>query len=86
VGVEPLLVVTQDCPLDIFMEHIDLGRRELACANALLEEHVQLSEGAATRLGDTKVGIDDAEEADTTLGVRLLGQGMRTRGGVGGRR
>ena len=49
------------------MEDIDIGSGELASAETLLEEHTQLGECATIGLGETEVGIDDAEEADATL-------------------
>lgn len=45
------------------LEYIDFGGGELACGDALLEQQVQLGEGAALGLGQAEVGVDYAEEA-----------------------
>lgn len=49
------------------VEDVDLRAGELARADAALEEQVQLREGAAARLRDAEVSVDDAEEADAGL-------------------
>lgn len=49
------------------MEDVDLGGGKFACANALFEQHAQLGKGATIGFGETEVGVDDAEEADSAL-------------------
>jgi hypothetical protein len=51
------------CPLVREDIHLILG--ELPRGHAALEEQIQLSESATTRLGDTEVGVYDAQEAYT---------------------
>lgn len=42
---------------------IDVRGGELAGANFHFEEQVELGEGAAARLGEAEICVDDAEEA-----------------------
>ena len=53
--------------VDVVVKDIDVRGGELAGADAALEEQVELGEGAALRLGDAEVRVDDAEEADCGL-------------------
>jgi len=41
------------------LKHIDSRARELARANALLEEEIEFSEGAALGFGQAEVRVDD---------------------------
>lgn len=54
------------------VEDIDLGRSEVASADTLLEQNTQLGKGTTIGLGEAEVGVDDAEEADATLGNLLV--------------
>lgn len=48
---------------DVVLEGIDLSLGELARRHAPLEQDVEFGVGAAARLGDAEVGVDDREEA-----------------------
>lgn len=58
-------IIINDASLNGLIKDIDLGSGELASTNTTLEEQIQLSEGAAARLGNAEVCIYNAEEADT---------------------
>lgn len=62
------LAVTVESIVDILVEHIHLCLGELPRADTLLEEQVQLRKSPASRFGHAEVGIDNTEEADSTLG------------------
>lgn len=57
----------QDVAVHALGEDVDLGGRELARADLLLEEQVELGKGAALRLGHAEVAVDEAEEAEAGL-------------------
>lgn len=63
------LVVVQNTVVDALGKDVHLGRRELASADALFEEKVQLCERSSHRLGDSEVCVDDAQETDSTLHI-----------------
>jgi hypothetical protein len=58
--------------IDRLVEDIDLGSSELASADTLLEQNTQLGKGTTIGLGEAEVGVDDAQEADATLGKELV--------------
>jgi hypothetical protein len=58
--------------IDRLVEDIDLGSSELASTDTLLEQNTQLGKGTAIGLGEAEVGVDDAQEADTTLRNQLV--------------
>lgn len=58
--------------IDRLVEDIDLSSSEVASADTLLEQNPQLGKGTAIGLGEAEVGVDDAEEADTTLWNQLV--------------
>lgn len=62
-----LNVAVDDAALDLLVKDVDLCRGKLARTHAALKEQVELGKGAAGRLGDAEVGVDDAEEADAAL-------------------
>lgn len=61
------MVCLQGAGVDVLQEDIDVGRRKLSSADLLVEEHVEFGERATGGFGDTEVGIDDTEEANSTL-------------------
>jgi hypothetical protein len=69
-----LAQLIEDVIIDRLVEYIDLGGSELSSADTLLEQNTQLGKGSAIGLGQAEVGIDDAEEADTTLLITLAWQ------------
>lgn len=60
-------VLVHERLLHRFLEHVDVGHAEFARAYALLGQHVELSEASVLRLGHSKVGVDDAKEAEPSL-------------------
>lgn len=62
-----VLVVVHETTRNVLPKHIHLGGGELARRHTLLKEHVHLGERAACWLGHAEVGVDDAQEADTSL-------------------
>ena len=50
--------------MNVLFKHVDFGSRELASADALFEQDVELGEGAACRLRKAEEGVYDAAEAD----------------------
>jgi len=65
--VESGLILIKHAVIDILLEYIYLGCRELASAHTLLEEHVQLCEGSTCGIRQSKVYIDNAAEAKPGL-------------------
>lgn len=63
----PGLVLVNKATTDGRVKDVDRGGCELARTDAAFEEEVELGKGAASWLGDAKVGVDDAEEAYTGL-------------------
>lgn len=59
----PFVLRHNSLTLNMLCENINLGRSEFPCGNASFEEQIELSIGSTLRLGNTEVGIDDAEEA-----------------------
>lgn len=61
------LVEAAEAADNTLLKCIDLGGRKLACWDALLEEHVHLGEGAARRLRNAEVCVNNAAETNATL-------------------
>ena len=54
------IAIKSSSPLDMaVLKHIDSRARELARANALLEEQIKFSEGTALGFGQAEVRVDD---------------------------
>ena len=58
------LILGNHAPFNGHVKDIDIRGGELARTDVLLKEEIDLGEGAAARLGDAEVGVDDAAEAD----------------------
>lgn len=65
--IRKLLITVHNILLDCLMKHVHLGRSKLPCADASLEKHVKLCKGAATRLRQTKEGVNNAQKANAAL-------------------
>ena len=54
------IAIKSSSPLDMaVLKHIDSRARKLARADALLEEEIEFSEGAALGFWQAEVGVDD---------------------------
>lgn len=64
-SIDLLLILVKDGgALDVaIFKDVDVGGGELAGADFLLEEEIELGEGAAAGLGEAEVGVYNAEEA-----------------------
>jgi hypothetical protein len=49
------------------VEHIDLSLGKLPGADAALKQDIELSKGSVLGLGESEVGVDEAQECDTAL-------------------
>jgi hypothetical protein len=58
------LILRNHAPFNRHVKHIDIRGGELARADVLLEEEIDLGEGSAAWFRDAEVGVDDAAEAD----------------------
>lgn len=64
---ENSIVLVHNLFVDGFVEHIHLCGGKVSRADLSLEKHVDFSKSSAAGLGETEVGVDDAEEADSAL-------------------
>jgi hypothetical protein len=63
-----------------FVKNINLGGGKFSCTNPTLKEKVQFGKGSSGGLRNTEVGVDDTEEANSSLGnVRFHCDKRRTR-------
>lgn len=63
-----LVEFIEDMLINRLVEDVNLCSSELASADTLFEQNTQFGKGASVGLRETKVSVDDAEEADTALG------------------
>lgn len=65
-----VLILVQYMPANIPVEHVHRGRGKFPGVDTLLEEQIQLGEGATRRLGHAEECVDDAEDAYAGLEPR----------------
>jgi hypothetical protein len=64
------------------VEYIDVHAGELTRADAFLKQKIKFGEGTSSRLGYTEVGVDDAEETNSTLVIGRMSAFSRCGGAI----